>query len=208
MAWSRRRRKWTRAWSRQQHNRQPFPVSEVERLFSELDLPVEAREATEMLYRHVVEEQVLRGRDMQAVAAAAVYAACRQCGLPITLEEVAYSSRADKKAVGQALRWMSRQLSLEVRPATASLYLPRFCRLLDVGEEVQSTAEEILQRAERAGATTGRSPTGVAAAVIYIAAKLQDARVPQQDIGEVAGVTPVTIRNRYKELVDQLNIDL
>lgn len=75
-------------------------MSEVKRLLSELDLPVEVREATEMLYRRVVEEQVLRGRDMQAVAGAAVYAACRQTGVPVTLEEVAYSSTADKTAVG------------------------------------------------------------------------------------------------------------
>ena len=49
-------------------------------------------------------------------------------------------------------------------------------------------------------------PTGVAAAALYIASVLLGERKTQRDVAEVAGVTEVTIRNRYKELTEQLEM--
>ena len=55
---------------------------------------------------------------------------------------------------------------------------------------------------------SGRGPTGMAASVIYIASVLGNKRRTQREVAEVAGVTEVTIRNRYKEIVQSLNIEL
>jgi len=54
--------------------------------------------------------------------------------------------------------------------------------------------------------TSGRGPTGIAAAATYIASVLAGERRTQREIAEVANVTEVTIRNRYKELLDKLEI--
>ena len=58
------------------------------------------------------------------------------------------------------------------------------------------------------GLTIGRDPLGLAAAAIYVAAIMNDCRVTQRDISQVSGVTEVTIRNRYKELVDKLDLTM
>jgi len=46
----------------------------------------------------------------------------------------------------------------------------------------------------------------VAAAAIYIASIQCNQRRTQREVADVAGVTEVTIRNRYKELTERLGI--
>jgi transcription initiation factor TFIIB len=52
-----------------------------------------------------------------------------------------------------------------------------------------------------------RGPTGIAAAAIYLAAKRRKKDRTQSEVAQVAGVTEVTIRNRYKELCEHLGFD-
>ena len=61
-------------------------------------------------------------------------------------------------------------------------------------------------KAKEAGITAGKDPTGMAAAALYIAGILEDERRTQRQIAQVARVTEVTVRNRYKELVKQLQV--
>ncbi|EQD80770.1 transcription initiation factor IIB [mine drainage metagenome] len=56
--------------------------------------------------------------------------------------------------------------------------------------------------------TSGKGPTGVAAAAIYIASIITQERRTQRSVAEVAGVTEVTIRNRYKELTEKLSLEV
>jgi transcription initiation factor TFIIB len=49
---------------------------------------------------------------------------------------------------------------------------------------------------------------GLAAAALYIACLQNNEKKTQKNIAEAAGVTEVTIRNRYKVLLKQLNIEL
>ena len=67
---------------------------------------------------------------------------------------------------------------------------------------------EILKQAGERELTSGRGPTGVAAAAIYISSILSGERRTQREVADVAGVTEVTIRNRYKELAEQLDIEI
>jgi transcription initiation factor TFIIB len=49
---------------------------------------------------------------------------------------------------------------------------------------------------------------GMAAAALYIACLQNNEKITQRSISEAAGVTEVTIRNRYKALIRQLNIEI
>ena len=88
-------------------------------------------------------------------------------------------------------------------------YVPRFITQLNLPGKVQQKVLEILDMAKQNRTlVTGRDPRGLAAAAIYIASILMDSRVTQRDIAMAAGVTEVTVRNRYKEIVLKLNITM
>ncbi len=185
-----------------------FALSEVDRMSSHLTLPRNVREAAAVIYRKAVEERLIRGRSIEGVAAAALYAACRECKVPRTLDEIADVSRVSKKEIGRSYRFIARELLIHLRPTSPTDYIPRFGSELGLSGEVQSKAIELLKEATKKGLTSGRGPTGVAAAAIYIASVLCGERRTQRDVADVARVTEVTVRNRYKELCDKLGLDV
>ena len=176
-----------------------FALSELDRMASALGLPRNIRETAAVVYRDAVDKNLIRGRSIEGVAAAALYAACRQCSVPRTLDEIAEVSRVSRKEIGRTYRFVSRELGLRSPPDLPDrTIVPRFCSGLTLNGEVQSRAVEILRQADERELTNGRAPTGVAAAAIYIATILCGERRTQREVAEVAGVTEVTIRNRYQ----------
>lgn len=175
---------------------------------SAMGLPRNVRETAAMIYRKAVNKNLIRGRSIEGVVAASLYAACRQCGVPRTLDEVAGSSRVGRKEIGRTYRFMTRELKLKLMPTKPQDYVQRFCSELKLSGEVQSKAAEILKDASEKELTSGRGPTGVAAAAIYISSILCNERRTQREVADVAGVTEVTIRNRYKELTEKLGIEI
>lgn len=185
-----------------------FALSELDRMSSALGLSRNVRETAAVVYRKAVDMNLIRGRSIEGVAAAALYAACRQCSVPRTLDEIAEVSRVSRKEIGRTYRFISRELGLKLMPTSPIDYVPRFCSGLNLQGEVQSKGVEILRQAAEKELTSGRGPTGVAAAAIYIASILCGDRRTQREVAEVAGVTEVTIRNRYKELAEELDIEI
>ncbi|MHA1917284.1 MAG: transcription initiation factor IIB [Candidatus Ranarchaeia archaeon] len=185
-----------------------FALSELDRMSSHLTLPRNVREAASVIYRKAVDQKLIRGRSIEGVAAASLYAACRKCKVPRTLEEIATVSRVGKKEIGRSYRFIAGKLNISIPPSNPIDYIPRFTSALGLSGDVQSKAVEIIRIAGGKGLTSGRGPTGVAAAAIYIASVLLNKRRTQRDVAEVAQVTEVTVRNRYKELVLKLEIEI
>ena len=205
-----RLRKWQRRIrvSNASERNLAFALSELDRITSKLGLPRHVRENAAIIYREAVEKGLIRGRSIEGVVAAAIYAACRKCRVPRTLDEIAEASRVDRKEIGRTYRFLARELGIKLTPTNPIDYVPRFASELGLPGEVESKAIQILQKAAEKGLTSGRGPTGVAAAAIYIASVLLGCRRTQREVAEVAGVTEVTIRNRYKELTEHLDIDV
>ncbi len=185
-----------------------FALSELDRMASALGLSRNVRETAAVVYRKAVDKNLIRGRSIEGVAAAALYAACRQCNVPRTLDEIAEVSRVSRKEIGRTYRFVSRELALKLMPTSPIDYIPRFCSGLSLKGDVQAKGIEILRQAAEKELTSGRGPTGVAAAAIYIASILCGDRRTQREVADVAGVTEVTIRNRYKELAEELDIEI
>jgi transcription initiation factor TFIIB len=93
-------------------------------------------------------------------------------------------------------------------PTSPQDYISRFCSELKLSRDVQAKTLEILKKAADKELTSGRGPTGIAAASIYIASVLCGERRTQREVADVAGVTEVTIRNRYKELAGKLDLEI
>jgi len=181
-----------------------FALSEISKIANNLNLPKNILETASVIYRKAVKEHLIRGRSIQGVTAAAIYVSCRQCGLARTLDEIAEASAIDKKEVGRSYRFLVRELDYFIPPVKPSQYVSKFSNQLTMQGKAEEIAHKILKMARKLRLTSGRGPTGIAAAASYIASVLMGERKTQREIAEIAQVTEVTIRNRYKELVERL----
>lgn len=181
-----------------------FALSEISKITNNLNLPRNVLETASVIYRKAVKGHLVRGRSIQGVSAAAIYVACRQCGVARTLEDISNASPIDKKEVGRNYRFLVKELNYFIKPVKPGKYVTKFCNQLTMLGNVEEIAHRILFAASELRLTSGRGPTGIAAAVSYIASILTGERKTQREIAEIAQVTEVTVRNRYKELVERL----
>ena len=177
-------------------------LGEIDRMASALGLPENVRETASVVYRRALDEDLLPGRSIEGVSTAALYAAARQAGTPRSLDEIATVSRVEKDEIARTYRYVVRELNLEIQPADPKSYVPRFASDLDLSEESERRARQLLDAAKEQGVISGKSPVGLAAAAVYAASLLTNEKVTQSEVSEVADISEVTIRNRYKELLD------
>ena len=185
-----------------------FALSEISKIANNLNLPKNVLETASVIYRKAVKQRLVRGRTVEGVTAAAIYVACRQCGVARTLEDVSQASPMSKKEVGRSYRFLIKKLHFFIRPVKAGQYITKFCNQLTMQGKVEEIAHKILFVAKKLKLTSGRGPTGMAAAASYIASVLTGERKTQREIAEIAQVTEVTIRNRYQELVERLQFTI
>jgi transcription initiation factor TFIIB len=181
-------------------------LSELDRVASSLGLPDNIKESAALLYRRAVKEELIRGRLIESVVAAVIYAICRIQNIPRTLDEISKVSGIPKKEIGRAYRFIKIELRVDVPLTDPSQYIPKFATALRLGGEVQEEAVKLIGKALRKGLISGRGPTGVAAAALYIASAMHGEKKTQKEVADVAGVTEVTIRNRYRELKRELGL--
>ncbi len=181
-------------------------LAELKRVSSFLKLPKSVEEEAARIYRLAVQKGLVRGRSMESVVAGALYAACRRHEVPRTLDEMGEASGIEKKEIGRTYRFVTRELEISIKPSNPADYIPRFASALKLSAETQSKAVEILEMARDIELTSGRGPTGIAAAALYVASLIHGEKRTQREVADVAGVTEVTIRNRYKELIKRLKL--
>jgi len=206
-----RLRKWQRR-SRMSSSMQrnlSIALPELDRVCSYLNIPNNLKEECAMWYRRAVKKGLVKGRSIECVVAAIIYLISRQHRLPKTLEELEDATGVKRKDIGRSYRFICRKLNLKMPVATAIDYVPRFASELGLSGATEAKAIEIVEVARNQGITSGKGPTGVAAAAIYLAGKLTNDRHTQKNIANrLTGVTEVTIRNRYDELAKALDIDI
>jgi transcription initiation factor TFIIB len=177
-------------------------LGEIDRMASALGLPDNVRETASVIYRRALDDDLLPGRSIEGVATSALYAAARMAGTPRSLDEITTVSRVGKDEISRTYRYVVRELKLEIEPADPEQYVPRFASDLDLSDESERHARQLLRTAKEQGIHSGKSPVGLAAAAIYAASLLANEKVTQSEVSEVANISEVTIRNRYHELLE------
>lgn len=199
--------KWHKRLIKSKDRNLSFALSELQRIVSFLNLSRSVHERIARYYEQAVNKGLVRGRSIESVIAALTYAVSREFSSPRTLDEITEASGEDKREIGRTYRYISRELSIRILPADPTSYVPRFCSMLGLSDRVQAKAIEILKKAKKYEITSGKGPTGVAAASIYIACVLIGEKRTQREVADTTNITEVTIRNRYTELVKKLNLE-
>src|SRR3989304_4070500 len=183
-------------------------MNELDRLSDKLSTRGSVKENAALIYRKALGKDLVRGRSIAAIAAAALYAACRSSETPRTLREIAEASLVDKKDVARCYRLLLRELEVYMPIADPLTYVSKIAEKTGISGKTQGAAISILREARRKRAAAGKDPMGWAAAALYIACLQSNEKKTQKDIAEAAGVTEVTVRNRYKSLKRQLGLEL
>jgi transcription initiation factor TFIIB len=183
-------------------------MAELDRLSDKVYIPSPIKEKAAVIYRKALDKGLVRGRSIAAIAAAALYAACRGSGTPRTLREVAEASLVEKKDVARCYRLLLRELDVQMPIADPLTYISKIAENTGISGKTQGLAIQILREAKKRRAAAGKDPMGLAAAALYIACLQNDEKKTQKDIAEAAGVTEVTVRNRYKSLRKQLHLEI
>ncbi len=201
-----RLRKWQDRSSTALERNLKYALVELKRVTSILNIPPSIEEEAARIYNMAVRKGLVRGRSMESVVVGAIYIAARRFNLPRSLNEICKLTDISKREVGKTYRFIARQLSIKLLPSGPTDYIPKFGNKLAFSAETQTKALEILKKAHRAELTSGRGPTGLAAAALYVASLMTGEKRTQREIADVVGVTEVTIRNRYKEIIERLKL--
>mgnify|MGYP006299689359 FL=1 len=175
-------------------------LSALDRLSTRLHVSSVVQEEATQIYRKALDKDLVRGRSIEAITGAALYAACRLTGTPRTLAEVSENCSVTMKDLARGYRLINDELGLETPNPDPKTRLPRIAEQVEASLCAQRKAAEILVAAQEAKATIGLHPVGLAAAALYVACRACGDRVTQKAIADASGITEVTIRNRYKGL--------
>ena len=176
------------------------------RYCDKLHVPRGVREQAAILYRKSLNKNLVRGRSIRTIVAACLYAACRMTQTQRGLRDISDRCNVDSKELAKSYRLIYRELGLSVPRPKLQNRVPKIAARVNIGQSIQMRAVEILRTAERLKVTAGKDPTGLAAAALYIACRQSEKPCTQKEIAHAAGITEVTIRNRYKGLVRNLDL--
>jgi len=163
-----------------------------------INLPRTITDRANVLFKVVYEGRNLKGRSNSAIAAACLYIACRQDGVPRTFKEIVAVSAVSKKEIGRVFKLILKAHDTNVELITTGDFMSRFCGTLSLARPIQKAATCIAQKAVDMDIVPGRSPISVTAAAIYMASQASRDKRTQKEIADIAGVADVTIRQSYK----------
>jgi len=171
---------------------------EISNMADKINLPKTIVDRANVLFKQVHDGKNLKGRSNDAIASASLYIACRQEGVPRTFKEICAVSKISKKEIGRSFKLILKALETSVELITTGDFMSRFCSNLGLPPSVQKAATHIARKAVDLDIVPGRSPISVAAAAIYMASQASEDKKTQKEIGDIAGVADVTIRQSYK----------
>lgn len=196
-------RKWN-AWvnvhkSSDRNLRRAFQRLDV--LKDKLGLTDSIVEKTAYMFRKVHERQLVRGRTIDGMLAAAVYIVCREMGTSITLKDIAVASNLTYKDISRNYGVLVFELDIKIPLVDPMKCIVKVANRLGINERTKMRAMGIMNEVIKKEMSSGKVPMGLAGAVLYLTCQMAGQYVSQTSIAAASGVTEVTIRNRFKDLI-------
>ena len=181
-------------------------MSELQHLSEILNMPSSVQDMAAIIYRKTLNEGLVRGRSIGGMVAGALYAAVRFAKLPRTLKEISEASQRTQKEIARSYSVIVRNLDMRMPIDDPIDYVTKVAEKAKVSTEVEALAINLIGEARKQYATTGKDPSGLAAAILYLSARMLKEKVTQARLAKAANVTEVTVRNRKRDLMRSLNL--
>jgi len=205
-----RMRKWqkrSRVKGSKERNLQEA-LAKIQQVCSKLRLPKTVAERSADIYRRALDADLIRGRSIEVTAGACIFIANQEMLTARTVDDIAAQLKSNSKEIGRSYRTLKRKLMIRTPLTSPETYVSRFCSELELDTATENKVREIIKLANQHDLVDGKSPSGITAAALYIAGHQTKQIRTQREISDVTNVTEVTIRNRYKQLVKHLEIDI
>jgi transcription initiation factor TFIIB len=175
-------------------------LGELLKMKEKLSLSDAIVEKAAYIYRKALEKKLVRGRSIQGLIAATLYAACRESGTPRTLNDVSTTINITRKNLAICYRMLVKELDLKMPVVDSVQCIARIASQIGLSEKTKRLATKLLKKAEEEQIVSGKDPMGMAASALYLSSMETGENITQKTIAIAAGVTEVTIRNRCKSL--------
>jgi len=181
-------------------------LSEMERLKEKLSLPDAIIERSAYIYRKAARAQLVRGRTINGIVGACVYAACREMDVTRTIVDISNNLQGNRNSLAKDYRILFQNLKLTVSVPDPIRCIVKIANNLNISENTKREAIHIFDTLKEKKLIAGKKPNSVAATVIYMAGIKTGINLSQQKISKVSGITGVTLRNRYKEYTKHVKL--
>ncbi|MGQ9780777.1 MAG: transcription initiation factor IIB [Nitrososphaeria archaeon] len=182
-------------------------LEKIEDLATKLSLPNNVAETAAYLIRSSKMKAFAKNKGQKEIAAAMIYLACRLCNVNRTLKEVADLADLREKDVAKYYRALAQNFSASpVSRPRISNYVTKLSNILNLSTKVERLALDLSSKVEVSEIALGKNPAGLAAACVHIACTLFDESISSDDIAAELGVTPLTVRNRTKEILQSYDV--
>ena len=183
-------------------------MAELGKLADKLSVSTSVKERAAYIYRKALERGLLRGRSIVGIVAASLYAAFRDTETPRTLKDLASVSNLKRNDIARDYRILLKEMDLTMPVTDAAKNVSRIASRVGMSERSVRKAIEIVKLTEEKEISAGKAPMGLAASSLYFAGLIEGEPKTQKEVADAAGVTEVTVRNRYKGLRAALGADL
>jgi transcription initiation factor TFIIB len=179
----------------------------LDKLKDKLGLSDAIIEKTAYIYRKAQVSGMVRGRTINSVLAASLYITCREMGISRTLKDITAVSNIKRKELAKMYRLMVFELDVKIPIVDPLKCIAKISNKLNLSEKTKRQAINIMNDVTKKEISAGKDPMGIAATVLYLSCLKTGENRNQIDIANAAGVTEVTIRNRFKDLKRRFNLN-
>ena len=181
-------------------------LNELQILKDKLALSHVVVEKAAYIYRKAHDRKLARGRAVSGLIAASVYIACREMSTTRTLNDIAAAANINRKHLAKIYRLLLIELDIKVPLVDQIKCIAKVANKANLSEKTKRQAISIMDEVTEKQISAGKNPMGFAATILYLSCLKTGENKTQTDIAQAAGVTEVTLRNRFKELKSKLEL--
>ncbi|MGC8569782.1 MAG: TFIIB-type zinc ribbon-containing protein [Caldivirga sp.] len=181
----------------------------AKQIIANVGLPESILDEVVLNYR-LLTKMGYRGR-IKETAVALIYIACRKRNLPCTMKDLLKNSDVDVKGFNKAYMHIANLMNIKGIYNDEQLInmTLKIVNVINVNSNIKHRLmlliRDMINKGKAVSLFNGKTFTSTIAAMVYLSLLIYNIKIRQREIASIAGVTDVTIRNRYNELLKRLN---
>lgn len=176
-----------------------------------LEVPNYVEETAACLLRKAVEGKNYKSKTLRNLALASIYFACKIHGIPVSAKQYMKQTELQSSAFWKALREINNaadQLNIRIKREQPESHVAFIVNKLSLSHSVEKLANKLVDSSRKIGIDIGRPCVGLAAAAVYLSSILMNERRTQIQVASSVGISDVSIRNRYSDIVSNIDITI